>query len=70
MKAKYVADPHSFRRPEIICTGSERDCCRAAAKALGRTTLRGCPQAPSAVGTVYYAPGHGDDTAPYVELVY
>ncbi len=70
MKAYYLENPRLVTEPaRLICTGTERECRHAAAKALGRGTLRGCPSAPSDRGVIYYAPGYDYDDAPSVELV-
>lgn len=63
---------YAVRQPgpgELIAEGTERECRQAAARALGRETLRGCPTAPSERGTLYFEPGVAYDEAPAVELV-
>lgn len=53
--------------PELIYRGhSEREARRSAAKALGKRNLRGLAQAPSELGTLYFA--WPDDEAPSVEI--
>jgi hypothetical protein len=72
MRAYYCDDPQRVTEPkELICRGTERECRRAAAKALGKDTLRGCPQYQTRRGIAYCAPGysHYPESAPSVELV-
>lgn len=63
----YLCD-HSGRK--LIATGSERDCRRAAARALGVDNLRGLAQAPTERGVRIYGRGADDHCGESVELAY
>ncbi len=68
-KCYYTEDPQRVtEQPTLIASGSETDCRKAAAKALGRRSLRGLVQAPSARGVYYYESASED--AAYAEIVW
>ena len=68
MRAVYTEDPSRVTEaPEIVYIGgSEREARRAAARALGRATLRGLRQGPGRHGVIYY--GADGVEGSYVEI--
>lgn len=71
--AKAIHTPDHSRPSDarqIICTGTESECRKAAAKALGRASLRGLTQCPTAHGISYYGAGSTDDDGESVEIVF
>lgn len=63
--------PDNSRPETILVTGTtERQVRRAAAQAMGSTSLRGLLSAPTERGVRYYGRGADDDFGQSVEIVY